>query len=112
MITISKKIADDVVIDKTKNYIEKYNANNAALVAIDPKTGQVLAMVGSRDYFDDSIQGQVNVAISLRQPGSSIKPIVYASLFEKVIPRTRYFMTSSLIFRLILPSHIFRIIII
>jgi len=78
-----QKIADEVVVDKTKNYQTKYNANNAALVAIDPKTGQVLAMVGSRDYFDDSIQGQVNVATSLRQPGSSIKPIVYASLFEK-----------------------------
>jgi len=78
-----QKIADEVVVDKTKDYVKKYNANNAALVAIDPKTGQVLAMVGSRDYFDDSIQGQVNVATSLRQPGSSIKPIVYASLFEK-----------------------------
>ena len=78
-----QKIADQVVTEKTKNYQTKYNANNAALVAIDPKNGQVLAMVGSRDYFDDSIQGQVNVATSLRQPGSSIKPIVYASLFEK-----------------------------
>ena len=78
-----QKIADEVVVEKTKDYQTKYNANNAALVAIDPKTGQVLAMVGSRDYFDDSIQGQVNVATSLRQPGSSIKPIVYASLFEK-----------------------------
>jgi len=78
-----QKIADEVIVDKTKNYLEKYNANNAALVAIDPKTGQVLAMVGSRDYFDDSIQGQVNVATSLRQPGSSMKPVVYASLFEK-----------------------------
>jgi 1A family penicillin-binding protein len=78
-----QKIADEVVVDKTKDYLTKYKANNAALVAIDPKTGQVLAMVGSRDYFDDSIQGQVNVATSLRQPGSSIKPIVYASLFEK-----------------------------
>jgi len=78
-----QKIADEVVTEKTQNYQTKYNANNAALVAIDPKTGQVLAMVGSRDYFDDNISGQVNVATSLRQPGSSIKPIVYASLFEK-----------------------------
>ena len=78
-----QKIADDVIAEKTKDYQTKYNANNASLVAINPKTGQVLAMVGSRDYFNDSIQGQVNVATSLRQPGSSIKPIVYASLFEK-----------------------------
>ena len=78
-----QKIADEVITEKTANYQKKYNANNASLVAIDPKNGQVLAMVGSRDYFDDEISGQVNVATSLRQPGSSIKPIVYASLFEK-----------------------------
>ena len=78
-----QKIADEVITEKTQNYQAKYNANNAALVAIDPKTGQVFAMVGSRNYFDDSISGQVNIATSLRQPGSSIKPIVYASLFEK-----------------------------
>ncbi len=78
-----QKIADEVVIEETKNFQAKYNANNASLVAIDPKNGQVLAMVGSRDYFNDEIQGQVNVATSLRQPGSSMKLIVYASLFEK-----------------------------
>ncbi len=78
-----QKIADEVVREQSKNFQTKYNANNAALVAIDPKTGQILAMVGSRDYFDNSIQGQVNVATSHRQPGSSMKPIVYASLFEK-----------------------------
>ncbi len=61
----------------------KYNASNASLVAIDPKTGEVLAMVGSRDYFDASIDGQVNVAISPRQPGSSFKPFAYAKAFEK-----------------------------
>ncbi len=60
-----------------------YNASNAALVSIDPKTGQILAMVGSRDYFNDKIDGQVNVATSQRQPGSSIKPIVYATAFTK-----------------------------
>lgn len=78
-----QKIADEVIAEKTANYLTKYDANNAALVAIDPKNGQVLAMVGSRDYFDDEISGQVNVATSLRQPGSSMKPIVFASLFEK-----------------------------
>ncbi len=78
-----QKVADEVVVELTKNYEEKYKANNAALVAIDPKNGQVLAMVGSRNYFDKEIAGQVNVVTSLRQPGSSIKPIVYAALFEK-----------------------------
>ncbi len=78
-----QKIAEEVITEKTKDYPEKYGANNASLVAIDPKTGQILAMVGSRDYFDDSIDGQVNVATRPRQPGSSMKPIVYAALFEK-----------------------------
>ena len=78
-----QKIAEEVITEKTEKYPEKYNANNAALVAIDPKTGQILAMVGSRDYFDDSIDGQVNVTTRPRQPGSSMKPLVYAALFEK-----------------------------
>jgi 1A family penicillin-binding protein len=87
-----QKIAEEVIKEKTENYQEKYSASNAALVAIDPKTGQVLAMVGSRNYFDDSIDGQVNIPESLRQPGSSIKPIVYAALFEKgYLPETKLY---------------------
>ncbi len=78
-----QKIAEEVIAEKTKDYPQKYNANNASLISIDPKTGQILAMVGSRDYFDDSIDGQVNVSTRPRQPGSSMKPIVYAALFEK-----------------------------
>ncbi len=65
------------------NMQKNFNASNEGMVAIDPKTGQVLAMVGSRDYFNDDIDGQVNVALSLRQPGSSFKPFVYATAFEK-----------------------------
>ncbi len=63
--------------------LPKYGASNASLVAIDPKTGGVLAMVGSVDYFDAENDGEVNVALSLRQPGSSFKPIVYAAAFDK-----------------------------
>lgn len=61
----------------------RFNASNAALVAIDPKTGQILAMVGSRDYFDTAVQGNFNVALALRQPGSSFKPFVYAAALQK-----------------------------
>lgn len=78
-----QKIAEEIITEKTKDYPKKYGANNAALVSIDPKTGQILAMVGSRDYFDDTIDGQVNVTTRPRQPGSSMKPLVYAALFEK-----------------------------
>lgn len=60
-----------------------WNGENASLVAIDPKTGQILTMVGSRDYFDKEIDGNYNIATALRQPGSSFKPFVYAGAFEK-----------------------------
>ncbi len=60
-----------------------FNAENAALVAIDPKNGQILTMVGSRDYFDKEIDGNFNVTLAHRQPGSTFKPFVYATAFNK-----------------------------
>src|SRR3989344_2338730 len=63
--------------------LKNLNASNQGLVAVDPKTGQILAMVGSKGYFDDTIDGKVNVTIANRQPGSSFKPFVYATAFEK-----------------------------
>ena len=60
------------------------NAKNGALVAIKPSTGEIMAMVGSPDFNNDAISGQVNMATSnTRQPGSSIKPIAYVTAFEK-----------------------------
>ncbi len=60
-----------------------YNVHDAALVALDPSSGEILAMVGSADYFDETIDGAVNVAVSNRQPGSAIKPITYATAFAR-----------------------------
>src|SRR5579884_997370 len=59
------------------------HANNSAMVVLDPRTSQVLAMVGSTNFSDASINGEVNLAVAGRQPGSSIKPIVYLTGFEK-----------------------------
>ncbi len=59
------------------------HATNAALVAIEPATGEILAMLGSADFYDEEISGQVNVALRPRQPGSSIKPVTYVTAFEK-----------------------------
>lgn len=59
------------------------NATNGALVAIRPSTGEILAMVGSPDFYNPAISGQVNMALSPRQPGSAIKPLTYAAAFEK-----------------------------
>jgi 1A family penicillin-binding protein len=78
-----QNIAEEVIQDKTESNLENYEATNAGLVSLDPKTGQILAMVGSRDYFDEEIDGQVNITTSLRQPGSSLKPLVYAASFLK-----------------------------
>lgn len=63
--------------------LARQGVSNGALVAIDPKTGDVLAMVGSIDYFNEEIDGNVNVAIRHRSPGSSIKPFVYAAAWQK-----------------------------
>ena len=65
---------------------EKYKAKNASLVAIDPKTGDVLALVGSADYFDIENEGNFNVATAQRQPGSAFKPFAYATAFTKGYP--------------------------
>ncbi|MDD5606085.1 MAG: transglycosylase domain-containing protein [Patescibacteria group bacterium] len=78
-----QKAADDAISARAEANKSKYNAGNASLVSIDPNTGEILAMVGSKDYFDMEEDGQVNVAVRLNQPGSSFKPIVYATAFEK-----------------------------
>jgi 1A family penicillin-binding protein len=69
---------------------KEYKFTNAALISLDPKTGQVLAMVGSKDFFDTANDGQVNITIRPRQPGSSFKPIVYGLAFNRgYLPQTQ-----------------------
>lgn len=75
--------AEDTVVKWAPQMQKNFNATNEGMVGIDPKTGQVLAMVGSRGYFDETIDGKVNVALASRQPGSSFKPFVYATAFQK-----------------------------
>lgn len=60
----------------------KFDAENAAIVAVS-KEGEILTMVGSRDYFDEEIDGNFNITTASRQPGSSIKPIIYSEAFNK-----------------------------
>ena len=75
--------AEELAAKYAKENKEKFNASNNSIVAIDPKTGQILVMVGSKDYFNQEDQGNFNVALAHRQPGSSIKPFVYAAAFKK-----------------------------
>ncbi|MBI4769357.1 MAG: transglycosylase domain-containing protein, partial [Chloroflexi bacterium] len=61
------------------------HATDGALVALDPHSGQILAMVGSPDYFDPAISGSVNMAVAPRQPGSALKPLIYAAAFDPAL---------------------------
>ncbi len=72
--TKAESIVNTYALQNEKNF----KASNASLVAIDPSTGQILAMVGSRNFFDTSIDGQYNAALALRQPGSTMKPFIYS----------------------------------
>ncbi|MBI2485346.1 penicillin-binding protein [Candidatus Uhrbacteria bacterium] len=75
--------AEEAVRSGVEENGERLGFTNAALVALDPKTGEILSMVGSKDYFEEEIDGSVNVTTRPRQPGSSFKPIVYAAAFEQ-----------------------------
>lgn len=71
------------IVAQNMQQLQYYKARNAALTIMVPWSGEVLAMVGSANFDDASIEGQVNITTSPQQPGSSIKPIVYAAAFEQ-----------------------------
>lgn len=75
--------AEKVIRNFSSTLENQFNASNTAMVAINPKNGDILTMVGSRDYFDKKIDGNFNVATAFRQPGSTFKPFVYATAFMK-----------------------------
>ncbi len=74
-------IAEEAISSRSESYEKNYNVKNTALVSLNPENSQILAMIGSRNYFDTEIDGQTNIITSFRQPGSTFKPIVYASAF-------------------------------
>lgn len=78
-----QKAAEEAVAERRETNLKNYGASNAALISVQPQTGQILAMVGSSDYFDDEIDGQVNMITAKRAPGSSFKPFIYALAFLK-----------------------------
>lgn len=78
-----QKQAQNVLQEYGQKNAQKYNANNSALVAVDPNSGKIRAMVGSRDYGNDKIEGSFNAATALRQPGSAFKPFAYATALNK-----------------------------
>lgn len=83
--TLDLKLQEKVqsIVKEEITKVEKLNITNGGAVVLDPETGEILAMVGSKDFFDPNYDGQVNVVLSLRQPGSAIKPITYAAALKK-----------------------------
>ena len=78
-----QEAAERIVAEQAGRNEALIAAHNMALVAADPRSGEILAMVGARDYFDLARDGNFNVATALRQPGSAFKPFVYATAFSK-----------------------------
>ncbi|MBM2826340.1 MAG: putative penicillin-binding protein, partial [Dehalococcoidia bacterium] len=78
-----QRTAESVVAKHAQRLRKNHNASNVGLVAMDPRSGEVLAMVGSADYFDNEIDGQVNMAQAPRQPGSAFKIFTYLTAFMK-----------------------------
>ncbi len=74
--------AEKVITNFSPTLEKSFNASNTAMVAIDPKTGDILTMVGSKNYFEPGF-GNFNIATAYRQPGSTFKPFVYATAFMK-----------------------------
>lgn len=77
-----EKKAESIVKEEIEK-LKGFKVGNGSAIVMDPKNGEILAMVGSKDYFDQSNDGNFNTSIAARQPGSSMKPIMYATAFEK-----------------------------
>lgn len=78
----AQQAAEEIVKQRVQQ-LSGYQVNNGALVAMLPWSGEIIAMVGSADFYNDAIDGQFNVATAERQPGSAIKPVTYLTAFEK-----------------------------
>ncbi len=78
-----QELAQELVREQVETLGPRHNLTNGAVVALRPSTGEILAMVGSADFYNEAIDGQVNMALAPRQPGSSIKPFTYVAAFEK-----------------------------
>jgi len=85
-----QELAQQIVQEQVAALQPRYDLSNAALVALKPGDAEILTMVGSADYYNDDISGQLNITLRPRQPGSAVKPLYYAVAFdeEQISPRT------------------------
>ena len=83
--TLDYKLEKEVfkIIKNTTSHLTKYNVKNISCVVLDAKTSEILTMIGSFDYYDAEDNGAINGATALRQPGSTLKPFLYAYIFDK-----------------------------
>ncbi|NOY15069.1 MAG: PBP1A family penicillin-binding protein [bacterium] len=92
-----QEFAEKAVKDEIEK-VRRFNITNAGVVVVDPETGEVLAMVGSYDYFADDYDGQYNVTLALRQPGSAIKPVTYATAFRQGMYPSKMIVDAPTVF--------------
>lgn len=78
-----QRLAENIARSQMAERAVQYDSNNAAVVILKPSTGEILAMVGSLDYYNEIIDGQFNMTLQPRQPGSSFKPITYVAAMQK-----------------------------
>ncbi len=90
--------AQEIVTNEILKVDDVYHITNGAAIVIDPETGELLAMVGSKNFNASDYDGQVNVTTSLRQPGSSIKPFTYATALKKGYTASTLLMDTPTIF--------------
>jgi len=78
-------LAEEAVAEQVRKYGVKHDMHNGALIALQPNTSDILVMVGSADFANDEIAGQINMTRSPRQPGSAIKPILFSTAFNDLV---------------------------
>lgn len=78
-----QQLAQEIVAEQVATLQQRYGLSNSALVALKPGNAEIMVMVGSADYYNDAIAGQVNVALRPRQPGSAVKPLYYALAMDQ-----------------------------
>jgi len=92
-----QETAQEIVAEEIEK-VESQHITNGAMVAVNPETGEILAMVGSKNFNDPNYDGQVNVTLSLRQPGSAIKPITYVTALKKGFTLSSLLMDVATVF--------------
>ena len=92
-----QEVAQKTVAEEIKR-VEYLHITNGAAIVIDPNTGEILAMVGSKNYHDPDYDGKVNVTLSLRQPGSAIKPVTYVTALKKGYTAASLIMDTPTVF--------------